>query len=338
MNRHNSTNKKITFDYKDRKIASDNDRKMNNNYNKINNLTIYNDKNDSCIYIKSNAYFHINNNEKFCYNSKVGGIKNVENNCYLNSGLQILASCKELVNYINYNRFDSKIVKELDYAFSHLLKGEQYDPSHFMELFVSQNRDFMIVNQCDSQNFIRTLIRNINDICIWETWENGLPIDNYFPSNYERKEYNKFLIDNKIFPESKIMSLFSGISKSCYFGKCPICHYIIKKYLFNYFIDQILYLDEFDKSCRFSDVLENNLGKYNTLTIDCPMCARELEVKENTTFVKLPEILIFTLARYQGAKNNVKIIPDEILDMKYFIDDCLKVHETVYELFAVNIR
>ena len=83
---------------------------------------------------------------------------------------------------------------------------------------------------------------------------------------------------------------------------------------------------------------DNNLGKYNTLIIDCPKCATELEVKEKTTFVKLPEILIFTLARYQCAKNNVEIIPPEILDMKYFIDDRLKVHETVYELFAVNIR
>ena len=317
-------NKKTFNNYKD--------RKMNNNYNIINIQKSYNDDNN---------YYHINIKNDFCFydKSRVVGIKNEKNNCYLNSGLQILASCEELVNYINNSRFNRyNIVGRLKEAFDRLLKGEQYDPSHFMEDFVSQNRDFMIVNQCDSQNFIRTLIRNINDICIEDESEIVFKFDIYFPLDYERKEYNKFLKDNEIFPESRIMSLFSGISKSLFYRKCPKCGKEIQKYLFNYFIDQIMYLDEFGKSCLFSDVLENNLGKYNTLIIDCPKCATELEVKEKTTFVKLPEILIFTLARYQGTKNNVKIIPDEKLDMKYFINDRLKVHETVYELFAVNIR
>ena len=72
--------------------------------------------------------------------------------------------------------------------------------------------------------------------------------------------------------------------------------------------------------------------------MDCPKCYKEINIKEETKIIKLPNILIFTLERYLGPTNNVKIIPNETLDMKKYIDSSLKVQNTEYELFAVNIR
>ena len=44
-----------------------------------------------------------------------------------------------------------------------------------------------------------------------------------------------------------------------------------------------------------------------------------VELKEETKIVKLPEILIFTLERYQGPTNNVLTEPDDIIDMNKYI-------------------
>ena len=72
--------------------------------------------------------------------------------------------------------------------------------------------------------------------------------------------------------------------------------------------------------------------------MDCPKCNREIKLKEKTNIVKLPNILIFTLERYQGSSNFVKIRPDDILHMDQYIDESLNEDETDYELISINIR
>ena len=54
----------------------------------------------------------------------------------------------------------------------------------------------------------------------------------------------------------------------------------------------------------------------------------------------MPDILIFTLERFQGKYNDEEIMPNEILEMSQYIDSSLKENEIKYEyeLFAINIR
>ena len=281
-----------------------------------------------------------NYNRSFKPNSGVCGIINIGNNCYLNSGLQILASCELLVNELERNGSNdhynnNKIVTLLNNAFDTLLNKGIYDPEVFMDHFCKINYDFIKGSQSCSQNFIRTVIRNIND-CLKKTC---IGSSQYNPSNYNEKlEYNKFIKSSNIFPESKIMSLFSGMTKCHSYGRCPRCGEKIDNYSFSYFIDQNMYLDEFEYKCKFSDVLKANIGNDNKLTMDCPKCHKEIEVKDETKYIKLPDILIFTLERYQGPTNKVSIVPNEILDMKDYIENPLNVDCTIYELFAINIR
>jgi ubiquitin C-terminal hydrolase len=282
---------------------------------------------------------NINFYDDFKNHSGICGIKNLGNNCYLNSGLQILASCEELINFLNKDEYKNvgRIIIEFKNAMNSLLNDSIYNPKKFIDCFCKINKDFIKGRQNCSQNFIRTIIRNINKEFIDNNY--GLISKNkQYPkrNNKEYKEYEKFI--NKIYPESNAISIFSGISKSHSKGKCPKCKAKIDNYSFSYFIDQNMYLDEFDSDCDFSDVLEANIGNFNTLTMDCENCNEEIDIKEETKIIKLPDILIFTLERYQGPTNNVKIKPDEILNMKDYIDSSLDIENTEYELFAINIR
>jgi len=99
-----------------------------------------------------------------------------------------------------------------------------------------------------------------------------------------------------------------------------------------------MYLNEIQVDCNFSDVLKANIGNGNTLTMDCPKCNKEIIIKDETKYIKLPDILIFTLERYQGPTNKVLITPDEFLDIKNYTDKSIKTDSFIYELFAINIR
>jgi ubiquitin C-terminal hydrolase len=94
--------------------------------------------------------------------NNICGIKNIGNNCYLNSGLQIIASCDELVYELNNSNNKGKFVHLLTDAIKSLLKNGIYDPTDFITYFSRYNSDFIRGSQCCSQNFIRTLIKNIN--------------------------------------------------------------------------------------------------------------------------------------------------------------------------------
>ena len=269
--------------------------------------------------------------------SNICGIINLGNNCYLNSGLQIIASCTELVNELNNTKNSRGIIPHIKRAIYSLLNERKYNPDEFMNYFCSKNSDFIRGSQCCSQNFIRTLIRNINQDSLYQD-EKVNNNDQYNPYGKEKIEYSNFIYG--LYPESKMKSIFSGMTKSFSQGKCIKCHKLIENYSFSYFIDLNLYLNDLELKYRYnlSDVLNSNIGTPNNLSIDCPYCNTENNLKEETKIIKLPDILIFTLERYQGETNNVEIIPEKYLNMGKYIEKNLNVDCTDYELFAVNIR
>ena len=105
-------------------------------------------------------------NESEDSSSKICGIINLGNNCYLNSGLQILASCDELVYELFGPDSNQRIIPNIKDAIYSLLTKKMYNPTNFIDYFCRKNKDFIRGNQCCSQNFIRTLIRNMNLDCL----------------------------------------------------------------------------------------------------------------------------------------------------------------------------
>ena len=161
----------------------------------------------------------------------------------------------------------------------------------------------------------------------------------YYPLEKEKKDYLQFLKLHRIYPESKLQSLFSGITKNHSFGKCPNCLYCINQYFFNFFIDQIIYIDGIDFRGKFTDILKQNLAYANNIKVECQKCGRDINIIEKATIIKLPKILIFTLQRSMNQHfSKICIMPDLFLDMKSYIDNSIKVNNTTYELYAINIK
>lgn len=269
--------------------------------------------------------------------NQINGIINISNNCYLNAGLQILSRCYPLfIELLNSNYEKDPLIKLFVESITSILfkKDKFYNPKDFIEYFCERNKDFIFGKQNCSQDFIRTLLRNIN-----ETLEKKMRYEYYVPGNdQEKRAYILYINENKIFPESKAHSIFSGILKINLIGKCSCCGAIINDYSFSSFVDQQIYLDSFKTKCKFIDVLKKNIGE-NKAIIKCPKCKQKQDIKSFSKFVKIPEILIFTLERYL-VRNKVPIEPDEFIDMQYFVDESCDVdkNDCLYELFAINIR
>ena len=262
---------------------------ISNNKDNNNDPTNYHDKN------KNIDKFNRGNDNKYYYSQNdTGGIINFGNNCYLNSGLQILASSELFVNELNkYSNDKFKLLYLLKEAVYKILNKELYDPRNFLNYFREISRDFY--SQSCSQNFIRTLLKSLDKQILDPNSKECI---------YDNIQYNPQNQPNEN----------------------------------SYFIDQNLYLDNIKYKCDFKRVLNENYGNFNNLILNCPFCKQEITIKEETKIIKLPEILIFTLERYQGATNNVEIMPNETLDMNPYIDKSLKSTNAFFELFAINIR
>ena len=307
-----------------------NNVKSNTNLNMMNNNTKKNNNHNN----ETIQTDEVNKNIKFC------GIINYGNNCYLNSGLQILASCYKLVKELEKYKFiRNGLISLMNEAFNKILKEDVYDPINILVYFCHINKEVILAQYC-SQNFIRKILKNLND----ELIANGdihfiNEFEQYKPRNQmENQKYIYFINVNKNFPESMALKLFTGIYKYHSYGICQYCNLNNEDYSFSYFIDQNIYLDNVPKICNFSKILFENIGKINCLTMNCKNCKKEINIKEEIKYIKLPEILIFTLERYQEIINNTEIKPDEIIDMKQYLDNSIHLTSTKYELFAINIR
>ena len=266
------------------------------------------------------------------------GIINIGNNCYLNAGLQILSRCYPLLMELlrsDYKK-DELINLFVEAMIILIFKKEKYyNPTKFLECFCKRNNEFVVGQQNCSQDFIRTILRNINDL-----YEKKIRYEYYHPENQEElNAYSTYLSENNIFPESKPYSIFSGILKIHIKGKCTNCKEKINNYSFSSFVDQHIYLNSFNTKCKFSDVLKKNIGKKNNVVMECPNCKEKIKSKSISKFVKIPEIFIFTLERFL-VRNKVPIEPDEYINIFDLIDESLKLDKNNYnyELFAVNIR
>ena len=271
--------------------------------------------------------------EQFC------SLMNISNNCYLNAGLQILSRCDPLFwTLFNIKYEENELLKLFVNSMAMILfsKNKQYNPIKFIKCFCKNNKEFVFGKQNCSQNFIRTILRNINGIT-----KRIKHYEGYYPGNpNELSAYKTYIKENNIFPESEVYSLFSGMLKMTLEGECTMCGQKILNYTFNSFVDHTIYLDSISTRCSFSDVLRKNIGEEKKSTMKCQKCKGKISLRIVSKFVKIPDIFIFTLERYL-VRNKVPVEPDDVIDIHDYVDKYLldaNEEHYKYELFAINIR
>ena len=107
------------------------------------------------------------------------GLNNVGNNCYLNAGLQILSRCYPLLKELLKSNYEKdQLMKLLVRTMKDLLFGKEkyYNPNNFIECFCKRNPEFVFGQQSCSQEFIRTILRNINN-----TFERNIIFNKFKP-------------------------------------------------------------------------------------------------------------------------------------------------------------
>ena len=127
--------------------------KKEDNFNKISNIKISNDKlnqnnkedeNDDSSDSGDSSDSNDENNSFNNITNKVCGIENLGNNGYLNSGLQIFASCEELINLFaqENNKKLGDMTLLFKQAMNKLLNHTIYNPEKFIDHFCKINHDF----------------------------------------------------------------------------------------------------------------------------------------------------------------------------------------------------
>ena len=303
-------------------------------YNSFNDNDNDNDNENNINYKEKNYY---SNN----YHKIPPGIKNDKNNSYLNSALHIIANCDTFVDLLDkYHRVHSEFITLLIETL-HILRGDLnvkvYNPLRIMSYCSMFNEEYKKTEPHCSQNFIRILIKNVSQHLIGYEQKFIFPINESLYNKIEKEMFYQFCNNNKIFPESMSLSLFSIILENHSYGKCCYCYENIENYFFSYNIDQIIYLDKCRKREQFSDVLDFNFENCKK-TMDCPKCQKQIEIKEENKIMKLPEILIFTLERILGVNDTISVDLAQSINMQKYVDKYSYRENMEYELFAINVR
>ena len=265
-------------------------------------------------------------------------IEKIDNNIdyfgidYINCGFEIISSFQNLISYLNdFDLPKNSISEKIKMILNN--KSKQSKPN-LNELRVHFNK----INY--TQNFICFLIQTINNELMSLKKKNLTDFiyknENYNPKN-EKTEYNNFVKDKHIYPQSKIYSIFTIMTRKYFNVECSNCQSPLYKNIFDNKIDFLIDLDLTEKSCKFNDLLKKIINKEMTIEEVC-RCKKKNKLKKNTTkFIKLPEILIFTLKRFNNGKiNKVKIEPEPSLNLTDYIDYQLDDKRAEYNLFAIN--
>lgn len=225
------------------------------------------------------------------------GLVNISNTCYLNSILQSFFNNKYIIEYIlsnNYkinNNFENNLISELDKLIKNIwTENSIILPKSFIELLSSITNE-NLNQQNDPDEYYEKIINRF-----YEETSHNININNINNNDSEKQWLKSF--KNKL---SFINNIFYGQYKSEIL--CSSCNYNFINY--EPFITIKLELKHND----LLNCLKSHLSWENNISLKCDKCKETNKSKKRFTIIKIPNIIIFTLKRYNNfiQKNNKNI-------------------------------
>ena len=155
--------------------------------------------------------------------------KNIDNNIdfeknWLNSSLQIIASCKELKTVLDsYTNIHSKLlIYKIKNIINTILNDKELNSDDLINYF-SQKIPNFYQYKYDPQIFIEKLITIMNKELLNYNIRLIEQSKEYKPN--KNKSYLNFIKNNKIYPQTDIFSIFSTVTKHTPYSYCDYCKY-----------------------------------------------------------------------------------------------------------------
>ena len=273
---------------------------------------------------------------------KIYGFRNDNNNCYLNSSLQLLTRIKELKEEVfNFNEHyeDNDTQGRLIIEFKNLLQQIEYskdkelvlNPGRLKRVMGNVDKKYKFNNQEDSNEFISNFIsallsetgnrdKKVKKLNIVNEFEKR-PYENLYKKFYQRKG-DSFLFD-----------LFYGILKVT--KKCNKCNNInsIKFNVFNILELQLNNITKQNNQDLNLDQLLTNFIEEKKYEEACNNCNND-EIYSKTTIYTLPKYLIINFGRINEGKyysNNIDYSKDLEINSEFEQENFSYVLECVIE-------
>lgn len=273
---------------------------------------------------------------------KIYCFRNIGNNCYLNSSLQLLTRIKDLKNEVfNFKgpRKGStegklidefkKLLKEIEETKDNNLK---LNPSDLKRVMGILDERYLENHQEDSNEFISNFI----DGLLWETGNTDKVYKKLEIKNEEDKKpyeslYSKFYLRRG---DSFLLDLFYGILKIE--KKCKNCNYSLIKFNAYNMLELPIYdlvREKNNKSLTLKEILDAYISEKKNEK-SCNKCQAN-EIFTKNSIYTLPKYLIISFGRSVGEKyvyNNIKYPEDMNLKSQFYNNnynyklECVIVH------------
>ena len=305
---------------------SDYDKKDNNQQR--NNETNYN----------NNNLFSSSSSDKIT-SSKLG-LQNLGNTCYMNTSLQIISHTPIFINRLlqNKNKIDySTPISNKFYDLINKFSTSSYafSPLEFKSTFSSKHRQFAGYDQCDTQEFCRILLEDINSEL--NKIKGKKPYKELETKNKSKiqcnNEYNSLFKSRE---DSIVIDTFYGQIINIF--NCT-CNY--KTYSFQNVLDLPLLIPRNETySININKLLDLCFeGENIQFETKCEQCHQKTIHEKIILLSHPPEILILSIQRLNNRtkrKNNISVQFTEKLNLKKYIDEeCCNNIRTDYELYAI---
>lgn len=320
--------------------------KINNSNNKIseNNITTNYTSIKSSYNSSTNLNSYTNNNFnsntananslqiKFDIRSKLVGLKNLGNTCFMNTSLQCILHCEAFITrFLEYCDL-KKPIRPTPIANSLLNLIEFYaksadksavSPDELKSAIARKHRVYAGYSQQDSQEFIRKFLDEISQELnlVTERKPYKMLNNNNGPENKKalNAEYDKIFCDRE---NSIVVDTFYGQSISIF--QCSECNF--ESYSFEKFLDIPLLLEESNSDQQISKLLAKYFESENVqweTPCENKLCRRKVMHRKKLRLSGLPDVLVLSLQRYNNRlrrKNNCKVQFKEEIDLKEFTD------------------